>query len=174
MKTCCVKSFFNSIEWYFYIQHCVKSVRIWSFSAPYFPTFGLNTERNDAEKYIAIAAKCRTEKLRIQTLFTQCKRSRKAPYAEKCTANKSVDIWCLVKMHSSQVIFNALPNIKQHRHWRLAGKTLCEKCQNTEFFWSVISRIWTEYGKVRTRKTPYSDKFYTVKVLVVKVSKQFW
>ena len=26
-------------------SHCVKSVRVWSFSSPYFPTFGLNTER---------------------------------------------------------------------------------------------------------------------------------
>ena len=25
--------------------HCVKGVRIWSFSAPYSPAFGLNTER---------------------------------------------------------------------------------------------------------------------------------
>ena len=25
--------------------HCVKSVRIWSFSGPYFSAFGLNTER---------------------------------------------------------------------------------------------------------------------------------
>ena len=25
--------------------HCVKSVRIWSYSGPYFPTFGVNTER---------------------------------------------------------------------------------------------------------------------------------
>ena len=25
--------------------HCVKSVRIWSFSGPYFAAFGLNTER---------------------------------------------------------------------------------------------------------------------------------
>ena len=33
--------------------YCVKSVRIWSFSGPYFPTFG-------------------PEKLRIQILFTQC------------------------------------------------------------------------------------------------------
>ena len=27
-------------------RHCVKSVRIGSFYAPYFPAFGLNTERN--------------------------------------------------------------------------------------------------------------------------------
>ena len=26
------------------LMHCVKSVRIWSFSGPYFPEFGLNTE----------------------------------------------------------------------------------------------------------------------------------
>ena len=28
------------------VTHYVKSVRIWSFSIPYFPTFGLNTERH--------------------------------------------------------------------------------------------------------------------------------
>ena len=27
------------------VLHCVKSVRIWSFPGPYFPAFGLNTER---------------------------------------------------------------------------------------------------------------------------------
>ena len=26
-------------------MHCVKSVRIWSYAGPYFPTFRLNTER---------------------------------------------------------------------------------------------------------------------------------
>ena len=25
--------------------HCAKSVRIWSYSGPYFPAFGLNKER---------------------------------------------------------------------------------------------------------------------------------
>ena len=29
---------------------------------------------------------------------------------------------------------------------------LGEKCPNTEFFWSIFSLIWTEYGKIRTRK----------------------
>ena len=28
-----------------WLTHCVKSVRIRSFSGPYFPTFGLNTEK---------------------------------------------------------------------------------------------------------------------------------
>ena len=29
-------------------QHCVKSVRIRSYSGPYFPTFGLNTDQNNS------------------------------------------------------------------------------------------------------------------------------
>ena len=29
--------------------HCVKSVRIWSFSSPYFPAFGLNTDQENSE-----------------------------------------------------------------------------------------------------------------------------
>ena len=29
--------------------HCVKSVRIWSYSGPYFPAFGLNTDQNNSE-----------------------------------------------------------------------------------------------------------------------------
>ena len=41
----------------------MKSVRFRSFSGPYFPAFGLNTER--------YGVKYRPEKLRIQTLFTQ-------------------------------------------------------------------------------------------------------
>ena len=32
-------------RFYHYLIHCVGSVRIWSFSGPYFPAFGLNTER---------------------------------------------------------------------------------------------------------------------------------
>ena len=29
--------------------HCVKSVRIWSYSGPYFPAFRLNTDQNNSE-----------------------------------------------------------------------------------------------------------------------------
>ena len=34
-----------------------------------------------------------------------------------------------------------------------------EKCPNIEFFWSVFSRIQTEYGP---EKTPYLDTFHAV------------
>ena len=31
------------------LKHCLKSVRIWSYSDPYFPAFGLNTDQNNFE-----------------------------------------------------------------------------------------------------------------------------
>ena len=37
-------------------NHCVKSVRIWSFSDPYFPAFGLNTERYEVS--LRIQSEC--------------------------------------------------------------------------------------------------------------------
>ena len=33
--------------------------------------------------------------------------------------------------------------------------SLRKKCPNTEFFWSMFSRTWTEYGDIRS-KFPYS------------------
>ena len=49
--------------------HCVKSVRIRSYSAPYFPALGLNTERY---VFSPNAGKYGPEQLQIQTLFRQC------------------------------------------------------------------------------------------------------
>ena len=37
--------------------------------------------------------------------------------------------------------------------------TLREKCSNMEFFWSVFSCIWTEYGKIRARKSSMFGHF---------------
>ena len=52
---------------------------------------------------------------------------------------------------------------------------LSEKCPYLKFFWSLFSRIRTEYveirvslpiqseyGKIRTKKTPNTDTFYAV------------
>ena len=38
-------------------NRCVKRVRIWRSSGPYFPAFGLNTERNDVS--VRIQSECR-------------------------------------------------------------------------------------------------------------------
>ena len=45
------------------IMHCVKSVRIWSYSGPYYPTFGLNTERYRVSP--RIQSKCGKVRTRI-------------------------------------------------------------------------------------------------------------
>ena len=57
------------------------------------------------------------------------------------------------------------------------NETLRIKCLNTEFFWSLFSRIWTKYRDLRgkspysvkirersDRKTPYLDSFHPVKL----------
>ena len=43
--------------------HCVKGVRIWCFSGPFFPAFGLNTERYEVSLRIeSECGKIRTRK----------------------------------------------------------------------------------------------------------------
>ena len=54
-------------------QQCIKSVRIRSFSGPYFLLFGLNTESPNLSVFSPNEEKHGPEKLRIRTLFTQCK-----------------------------------------------------------------------------------------------------
>ena len=49
------------------IKHCVKSVRIWSFSGPDFPVFGLNTER--CRGSLRVQSKCEKTRTR-KTLNT--------------------------------------------------------------------------------------------------------
>ena len=40
--------------------------------------------------------------------------------------------------------------------------SLRKKCPYSEFFWSVFSRIQSECGKIRTRKTPNADNIHAV------------
>ena len=55
-----------------YDHHCVKSVRIRSFSDSYFPAFDLNTEIYRVNSVVSLTAGIYgPEKLRIWTLFTQ-------------------------------------------------------------------------------------------------------
>ena len=59
--------------------------------------------------------------------------------------------------------------------WRHSS-TLHKKCPYSEIFWSVFSRIRTEYGviripseggKIRTRITPNPDTYYTLESLIM-------
>ena len=65
-------SFIVCVEFDIWSKHCVKSVRIRSFSGQHFPVFGLNTERYFVS--FPVKSECRkiwTRKLHIRTLFTQ-------------------------------------------------------------------------------------------------------
>ena len=56
---------------YYVSMHCMKSFCIGSFSSQHFPAFGVNTERYSVFLHVhPDAGKCRPEKLRIWTLFT--------------------------------------------------------------------------------------------------------
>ena len=46
LKTVPKSSTGTSSSTHFMLLHCVKSVRIWSYSGPYFPAFVLNTDQN--------------------------------------------------------------------------------------------------------------------------------
>ena len=55
-----------------YDHHCVKTVRIRSFSGSYFPAFDLNTEIYRVNSVVTLNSGIYgQEKLRIWTLFTQ-------------------------------------------------------------------------------------------------------
>ena len=47
----------------FYVKHCIQSVRIQSYSGPYFPAFGLNTEGHSVS--LRIKSKCGGIRTRI-------------------------------------------------------------------------------------------------------------
>ena len=77
-----------------------------------------------------------------------------------CAAFCEAKAWfkiCLFSLSSCQKILN------------LHLLTLREKCLYLEFFWSVSLRIQSECGKIRTRKTPNTDTFQAV-LMLVKIS----
>ena len=47
--------------------------------------------------------------------------------------------------------------------------SLREKCPYLENFWSVFSRIWTEYGEIQSRKPRNMDIFHAVSDWCLKV-----
>ena len=47
------------------------------------------------------------------------------------------------------------------------NETLREKCPYSELFWSVFSRIRTEYEKIRTRIAPNTDTFHAVRITII-------
>ena len=70
----------------FHPHHYVKSVRIWSYSGPHFPAFGLNTERYTAS--LRIQSKCGNMPTRI------------TPNTENFNRVHLLSAWCLLKGHT--------------------------------------------------------------------------
>ena len=87
---------FVSVIW---ITHCMKNVRVWSFSGPYFPAFGLNTER------YGIFLRIQTECSKIWT--------RKTPNADAFQAATSSLNFSLTNELSLQVV-KLIPDIMLH------------------------------------------------------------
>ena len=90
------------------IIHCVKSVCIWSYSGPYFPVFGLNTERKGVS--LRIQSKCRyviTISITISIKFAKKVESKNCLSqnfltARKCILKAWTYYWDCVKTHQSQ------------------------------------------------------------------------
>ena len=56
--------------------------------------------------------------------------------------------------------FSSIAQMKQQHHWIFPETlTLRKKCPYSEFFWSVFSRIWTEYGEI-LRISPYAVRMW--------------
>ena len=71
--------------------HCVKGVRIRRFSSPYFPAFGLNTDR------YGVSLRIQSECGKIRTLFTQwysgpCQTFPNAPFHKNSQQLKTLTI----------------------------------------------------------------------------------
>ena len=73
-----------------FVLHCIKSVRIWSFSGSYFPASGPNTERYEVSLHIQ--SKC--EKMRTRkTPNTDTFQAVIAPLKKVSKLNLS-QMWC--------------------------------------------------------------------------------
>ena len=60
---------------------------------------------------------------------------------------------------SKKLIMQDCKNYARNENSRIFVYALREKCPNTEFFWSVFFRIWTEYGDLRS-ESPYSVRIW--------------
>ena len=65
--------------------HCLKSVRIRNYSGPYFPAFGLNTER------YGVSLRIQSERGKIQTRITPNTDTFHAVFVAESGARRSSD-----------------------------------------------------------------------------------
>ena len=105
------------LYWNSKAKHCMKSVRILSFSGPYFPVFGLNTEIHSV--------------IQISVYSSDQKNSKYGHFLRS-------ESYIFIDIYQQSALNHLIP-------------TLREKCPYSKFFWSVFSRIRTEYGPEKPR-----------------------
>ena len=104
----------------YFIPYCVRSVRIWSFSGPYFPTFALNTERYGAS-------------FRVQSECGKM-RTRKTPNTDIFHAVKSIRVLGL------QIWNKLLETLKAKRSFQAFKRSLSD-CFGPRSQWKVSSYL---------------------------------
>ena len=138
-------------------KHCVKCVSIRSFSGPYFPTFGLNTERY-SHVSLHIQSKCRKV------------RTRKTPNKDKNTFHvvESIQVsimwirlifWIRTKKSFSHTVPSAAWKVS--KHGVISGPSFPAFGLNTEIYgvFGVNLRIRSKYRKIWTTKNSVSGHF---------------
>ena len=100
-----------------YSCHCVKSVRIWSYSAPHFPAFELNTKRYSIS--LRIPSKCRKIRTRINpntdTFYAVCL-TASMHYKLRCLNLFTAFVQNVMTFVKSNVVLNSFRLSNYHTH----------------------------------------------------------
>ena len=84
------------------VSHCVKSVRIWSYSGPHFPEFGLNTERYSLRN--VIWKRQESQRLARYRLRTWIRKTFFDSLADVyCNLYKTIDFWLIVVVATCKI-----------------------------------------------------------------------
>ena len=122
-----------------FLNHCVKSVRIRSYSDPYFPAFGLNTERSGVS--LLIQYKCR----KIRTRITP----NTDTFLIRILVNISFVVTKLIRTKWKEWIIRICKNSSTWKHWKsilpsymMGISQEMDHNQYTKFKWKVKNRTW--------------------------------
>ena len=138
------------------ITHCVKSVRIWSFSCPYFPALRLNMERYteyfsvfrpNTEKYGPV-------KSRIWILFTQRQRLSNLHWI-------SLN-WMFVSSHEKQYHINIqkqLLEVCYRKRWSQKIRKLHRKTSVSESLFNKLAGLACNFIKKDALALVFSGEF---------------
>ena len=121
-------------------KHCLKSVRIRSYSGPYFPAFGLNTER--CSVFLRIQSECGKTRTRI-TLNTDTFYALKVLNTPLCSGTHEGDVFIICNILTYSIHRDFIPsmsNLKQDL--TLRGSLLINiRNKNIQKFKEALSRF---------------------------------